>query len=158
MPITIESDLKDILNKLDQRFDRMEQRFERMEQNLIDLKVGQTEIKGEVTTLDQKLTGEIRTLDQRLTGEIKTLDQRLTGEIKTLDQRLTGEIKTLDTKVNGINDKIGELQKTEDKISVDVSASRADISDLKGVKALIIPGFVAILASLLTFLFRNISF
>jgi archaellum component FlaC len=105
MSVTIETDLRDILNKLDQRFDKidqrfdkMEQRFERMEQGLNDLKVGQT-----------------------------------------------------------INTKIDGLQKTVDKLSIDVSASKQDISDLKGVKSLIVPGFVALLASLLTFVFRGVN-
>ncbi len=106
MSLTIETDLRDILNKLDQRFERMEQRFERMEQNLVDLKVGQAKIDG--------------------------------------------EIKTINTKIDGI-------QKTTDKLCIDVADSSKEVSDLKGAKSLIIPGFVAILASFLTFIFRNIS-
>jgi archaellum component FlaC len=106
MSLTIETDLKDILNKLDQR-------LERIELNITDLKLGQSDING--------------------------------------------EIKTINTKLVSLNDKFDGLQKTVDKLSTDVSASNRDISDLKGVKSLIVPGFVAILASLLTFVFRTIN-
>jgi archaellum component FlaC len=91
----------------------MDQRFERMEQNITDLKLGQSD--------------------------------------------MNGELKTINTKLISVNDKIDGLQKTVDKLSIDVSASKQDISDLKGVKSLIVPGFVAILASLLTFAFRGIN-
>ena len=67
------------------------------------------------------------------------------NELKVGQTETNGEIKTINTKIDGI-------QKTVDKLSIDVSASNRDISDLKGVKSLIVPGFVAILASLLTFI------
>jgi hypothetical protein len=50
MSLTIETDLKDIFNKIDQR-------LERMEQGINDLKLGQVEIKGEIKTLDAKVDG-----------------------------------------------------------------------------------------------------
>jgi chromosome segregation ATPase len=86
MSLTIETDLKDIFaqfqkqfEQMDRRFERMDQRFERMEQSLNDLKVGQTEIKGKIDTLDERLTGKINALDERLTGQIKTLDAKVDG-------------------------------------------------------------------------------
>jgi outer membrane murein-binding lipoprotein Lpp len=71
-------------------------------------------------------------------------------DLKVNQTETNGEIKTINTKIDG-------LQRTVDKLAVDVSASKQDISDLKGVKSLIVPGFVAILASLLTFVFRGIN-
>jgi archaellum component FlaC len=57
MSLTIETDIRDILNKLDQRFEKMEQRFDRMEQSINDLKLGQAEIKGEIKNLETKVDG-----------------------------------------------------------------------------------------------------
>lgn len=37
MPMMIETDLKDVLNKLGQRFDRLEQKLDKIESNLTDL-------------------------------------------------------------------------------------------------------------------------
>jgi hypothetical protein len=61
MSLVIETELKDILN-------RMDQRFERMEQGLNELKLGQVEIKGEIKALDEKLGGKINTLDTKVDG------------------------------------------------------------------------------------------
>jgi archaellum component FlaC len=92
----------------------------------------------------------------QLNGKLERIQDDIT-DLKVGQAEINGEIKTINTKIVGVNDKIDGLQKTVDKLAVDVSASKQDISDLKGVKSLIIPGFVAILASLLTFAFRGIN-
>jgi ABC-type phosphate transport system auxiliary subunit len=50
MSLTIETELKDIFTKIDQRLDRMEQ-------GINELKLGQSEIKGEIKILDTKIDG-----------------------------------------------------------------------------------------------------
>jgi chromosome segregation ATPase len=117
MSLTIETDLKDIFAKIDQRLERMEQ--------------GQNELKLSVSELK--------------------------GEVKTLSSDLKGEIKALDIKVVGTNEKIDVLQKTVTNLSTDVSTMKQDISDLKGVKSLIVPAVVAIIVSLLSLLVRGIN-
>jgi peptidoglycan hydrolase CwlO-like protein len=47
---TIETDLKEVFAKLDQRLDRMEI-------SLNELKVSQAEIRGDIKALDEKVTG-----------------------------------------------------------------------------------------------------
>jgi hypothetical protein len=51
MSIQIESDLKEILNKIDQKIDKLDEKFtlklDKLSQDVSDLKVGQAEIKGE---------------------------------------------------------------------------------------------------------------
>jgi archaellum component FlaC len=81
MSLTIETELKDIFTKIDQR-------LERMEQGINDLKLGQSDIK----------------------GDIKALDERLGGQIKALDEKLSGKINTLDTKVDGLSTRIGNQE------------------------------------------------
>jgi archaellum component FlaC len=61
MSLTIETDLKDIFNKIDQR-------LERMEQGINDLKLGQSDLKGEVKNLGTEFKGEIKTLDAKVDG------------------------------------------------------------------------------------------
>jgi archaellum component FlaC len=139
MSLVIETDLKDIFTKIDQR-------LERMEQGINDLKLGQSEIKGEVKSLSTELK-----------GDINTLDEKLSGQIKALDERLSGQITNLNTKVVGTNEKVDLLQKTVTKLDTDVSTIKQDISDLKGVKSLIVPAVVAIIVSLLGLLVRGIN-
>jgi hypothetical protein len=47
MSITIETDLKEILDKLDRKMDRMQE-------DITDLKLGQAKIEGEIKALDNK--------------------------------------------------------------------------------------------------------
>ncbi len=58
--IQIESDLKDILNKLDRKLDHIDNKFEKKLDNLsndvIQLKIGQTEIKGEIKELKAEIS------------------------------------------------------------------------------------------------------
>ena len=89
---TIQTDLAQILNKLDGKIDRIDERLGKLE-------IGQVEIKG-----------EIKATDERLSGQIKTLDERLSGQIKALDERLSGEIKSLDTKTEQLNTRVGNVE------------------------------------------------
>jgi chromosome segregation ATPase len=61
MSLTIETELKDVLAKIDSRLDRMEQ-------GINELKLGQAELKGEVKNLSTELKGEIKTLDTKVDG------------------------------------------------------------------------------------------
>jgi hypothetical protein len=50
MAIPIETDLKDILTKIDNRLDRIEN-------DLTEIKINQAETRGEIKVLDEKITG-----------------------------------------------------------------------------------------------------
>lgn len=58
MTVTIEQDLKEILTKIDQQLDKLQK-------DIVDLKVGQTEIKREIKTLSEKING----LDERVKNQ-----------------------------------------------------------------------------------------
>ena len=66
---TIETDLKEIFAKFDQRLDRMEDSLNR-------LHVSQAEIKGDIKAIDEKLSGQIKTLDEKVTGIGKRLENQ----------------------------------------------------------------------------------
>ena len=65
MSITIETDLKEILDKLDQKMDRqfekvdrqfekIDQKMDRMQSDITDLQLGQARIEGDIKALDNK--------------------------------------------------------------------------------------------------------
>ena len=91
MSLTIETELKDIFTKIDQR-------LERMEQSINELKLGQVEIKGEIKSLDEKLSGKINNLDEKLSGKINTLDVKVEG----LSTRVGNQEFLLRTIVGGL--------------------------------------------------------
>ena len=57
MSLTSETDLKDILNKLDGKMDRMQD-------SINDLKLGQSEIKGDIKSLTTKVDNLEKTVDR----------------------------------------------------------------------------------------------
>ena len=61
MSLTIEVELKDILNGINQKLDVIQK-------DVTDLKLGQVELKGDISTLDEKLSGRINTLDTKVDG------------------------------------------------------------------------------------------
>ena len=101
--IQIESDLKEILTRIDNKLDKLNE-------DVTELKVGQAKIEGDITTIDERLSGQIKSSDERLSGQIKSSDERLSGQIKSLDERLSGQIKSLDTKVEQLDKRCGLLK------------------------------------------------
>jgi ABC-type phosphate transport system auxiliary subunit len=91
MSLTIETELKDVLAKIDQR-------LERIEQGQNELKLDVSELKGEVKNLSTELKGEIKTLSTELKGEIKTLDTKVDG----LSTRVSNQELLLRTIVGGL--------------------------------------------------------
>ncbi len=81
MSLTIETELKDIFTKIDNRLERIEQ--------------GQNELKLSVVELK---------------GEVKNLDEKLSGKITNLDEKLGGKINNLDTKVDGLSTRVGNQE------------------------------------------------
>ena len=133
MPLTIETELKDIFIKIDQR-------LERMEQGQNELKLSVSELKGEVKTLGTELRGEVKTLGTELRGEAKTLSTELRGEVKTLSTELRGEIKNLDEKLGG---KINTLDAKVEGLSTRVSNQEFLLRTIVGGLVLIILGGAA---------------
>jgi archaellum component FlaC len=57
MSIKIESDLKEVLNRIDQKFDRIDQKLDNIQKDVTSLKVEITDLKGEVKVVDTKVDG-----------------------------------------------------------------------------------------------------
>ena len=91
MSLTIETELKDIFTKIDQR-------LERIEQSQNELKLSASELKGEIKNLDEKLSGKINNLDEKLSGKINTLDVKVDG----LSTRVSNQELLLRTIVGGL--------------------------------------------------------
>ena len=98
MSVQIETDLKEILTRFEQRFDKLDQKLDKLGENTTDINLRLTKVE---TKLDAA------------TEDIK--------EIKSTQKNLT-----------------------------------RDVSDLKGVKSLIIPIVVAVTTSILTLVIRTI--
>ena len=54
MSLIIEADLKEILNKLDQRIDRIDQKLEGIQKDVTDIKLNVVKIEGETRAMETK--------------------------------------------------------------------------------------------------------
>ncbi len=54
MTLIIETDIKDILNKLDQRIDRIDQRLEVIQKDVTDIKLNVVKIEGDIRAMETK--------------------------------------------------------------------------------------------------------
>lgn len=84
MATTIETDLKEIFVKFDQRFDRLEQRLDRIDSDLTVLKVSQAEIRGDIANLKTELTltrEDVKDLKGRASAQIWALIVAIIGAI-----------------------------------------------------------------------------
>jgi archaellum component FlaC len=61
MSLIVETDLKEILSRIDQKLDGVQR-------DVTDLKISVTELKGDIRTLDERLSGQINTLDTKVEG------------------------------------------------------------------------------------------
>jgi archaellum component FlaC len=61
MSLIIETDLKDILNKIDQRLDKIDQRFDKVDQRLEGIQKDVTDIRLNVV----KIEGDIKALETK---------------------------------------------------------------------------------------------
>ncbi|MGD1918964.1 MAG: hypothetical protein ACFCAD_08750 [Pleurocapsa sp.] len=76
MSIQIESDLKEILGKFDQKLDKLDSKLDRLTDEVVELKVGQARLEGKIEALDERLSGKIDALD----ATVNRLDKRVTNQ------------------------------------------------------------------------------
>ncbi|OKH24199.1 hypothetical protein NIES593_08575 [Hydrococcus rivularis NIES-593] len=97
MSVAIESDLKEIFTKFEQKLDRLEQKIDGVAKDVSELKVSvartEAELRGNIKVLNESVA---RT-EAQLKGDIKALDEKLSGEIKTLGEKTDGLSKRLDS-------------------------------------------------------------
>jgi len=70
-PTIVETDIKDILSKIDNR-------LECIENDLTDIKINQAR-------MEEKLSGQISLVDEKLSGQISLVDEKVSGLGKRLE-------------------------------------------------------------------------
>lgn len=77
MSVQIETDLKDILGKIDQKLDNLQK-------DVTELKIGQTKLEGKIEANSTKIEG----LDKKFSTKIEGLDEKISTKIDGLDKRI----------------------------------------------------------------------
>ncbi|PZV23474.1 MAG: hypothetical protein DCF12_19005 [Snowella sp.] len=91
-PTIVETDIKDILSKIDNR-------LECIENDLTDLKINQTR-------MEERLSGQISLVDEKLSAQINLVDEKLSAQISLVDEKLSGQISLVDEKVSGLGKRV----------------------------------------------------
>ena len=81
-PTIVETDIKDILSKIDNR-------LECIENDLTDLKINQAR-------MEEKLSAQINLVDEKLSAQINLVDEKLSGQISLVDEKVSGLGKRLE--------------------------------------------------------------
>lgn len=89
MSVTIESDLKDILNKVDQKLDKLDEKID---------KFGQ-EFNSKIDKLDQKLNSKIDRVGQNLNNKIDKLVEDV-NDLKVSTVRLEEKVEGLNKRID----------------------------------------------------------
>jgi chromosome segregation ATPase len=117
MSIQIESDLKEILTRIDTKLNKISE-------DVTELKVGQVRLEGKIEAVDEKLSGQIKSVDEKLSGQIKSVDEKLSGQIKAVDERLSGQIKAVDEKLSG------QIKAVDERLSGQIKAVDTKVDQL----------------------------
>jgi chromosome segregation ATPase len=70
---------------LETRLSAIEGKIETISKDIVDLKVGQAKLNGDIKTLEGTLKGDIKTLEGTLKGEIKALSEKTDSLNKRLE-------------------------------------------------------------------------
>jgi predicted nuclease with TOPRIM domain len=92
MSVQIETDLKDILGKIDQKLDNLQK-------DITELKIGQTRLEGKIEANSTKIEG----LDEKFSTRIEKLDEKFSTRIEKLDEKFS-------TKIDGLDKRLGNQE------------------------------------------------
>ncbi len=93
-------------------------------------------------------------------SDLKEILNKLEQKLDNLQNDVSGlrqqDIPTINVKLENLSTRMSQVEKTVDKVSTNQETIQKDVSDLKGVKSLIVPIVVAVTTSILTLVIRAI--
>jgi peptidoglycan hydrolase CwlO-like protein len=93
MSVTIESDLKEIFAKFEQKLDKLELKIDKVEQKIDNVAKDVNELKVSGAKTEAELRGDIKVLNE----SVARTEAVLKGDIKALDEKVDGLSKRLDS-------------------------------------------------------------
>ena len=164
---TIQTDIAEILNKLDGKFDKLDTKLDKLSEDVdnkfdklsedVDNKFDKLDanidkLSEDVDNKFDKLNAKIDKLSEDVDNKFDKLSEDVDNKLEKIDGRLNklevGQAQ-LTVKVDNIEQTTRELKETQKRLV-------SDVSDLKGAKSLIIPIVVAVTTSILTLVIRAI--
>ena len=146
-PVIIETDLRDVLIRLDNRLDRIDQNQSRIEEKLNDRldRMEQTQ-----SHVEEKLNDRLDRMEQNQSQIVEKLNDRL----GRMDQNQSQIVEKLNNRLDRIEQKLEVLP----RIETEITQLKMDVNDLKGrasaqIWALIGIIFTAVIGTIIKFEF-----
>jgi predicted nucleic acid-binding Zn-ribbon protein len=89
-PIQISTDLKEYLDKFDQKLDRMDVKFDKLREEVTNIRIELVATQGSIKTLESELKGSIKTLEVEVQNVKKKVE-----EIDTVQKTLVKDVSDL---------------------------------------------------------------
>ncbi|HHP7231192.1 MAG TPA: shikimate dehydrogenase [Xenococcaceae cyanobacterium] len=96
----------------------------------------------------------------QIESDLKEILNKLDRKLDNLQTDVSGlrqqDIPQINVKLENLTTRMSQVEKITDKLSTSQETVQQDVSDLKGVKSLIIPILVAVTTSILTLVIKAI--
>ena len=113
MSVTLEVDLKETLDKIDQKLDRFEGQFnQRMDR------------------LEDQFNQRIDKLDEQFNQRIDKLDEQFNQRMDKLDEQFNQRMDKLDQRFDKLEDKTDKIEDKVDHLSVDMATVKTKLEGL----------------------------
>jgi archaellum component FlaC len=89
MSVNIETDLKEILTKIDNRLDNLQK-------DMTDVKVSVAEQKKDIERLEEKIDSTSKRLEEKIDSTSKRLEEKIDSTSKRLEEKIDGLSKRVD--------------------------------------------------------------
>ncbi len=114
MAIQIESDLKDILLKIDNKLDNLQTDMTEVKISIVELKKDNQRLEEKIDNTDKKIDASAKNLEDKIDNIAKSLEDK----IDNTDKKIDTTAKSLEDKIDNTDKKIDATAKNlEDKIN-----------------------------------------
>ena len=124
--------------KIEKRFDQQEKRIDELETTI---KVGFTEVKGEIKRLDER----INSVEQRFSERINSVEQRIDDTRSTLEKQINDTRSTLEREINNTRSTL------ESQITITNARLNTITIGFFGIVGILVTGILTVLGKLVFF-------
>ncbi len=111
MAIQIESDLKDILLKMDNKLDNLQTDMNEVKISIVELKKDNQRLEDKIDNTAKNLEDKIDNIAKSLEDKIDNTDKKIDTTAKSLEDKIDNTDKKIDATAKNLEDKINAIDK-----------------------------------------------
>lgn len=110
MSLSIESDLKEIFGKFEQKLDRVDRKLDNLQQDMNDVRISLAEQKKETQRLEEKIDNTSKRLEEKIDSTSKRLEEKIDSTSKRLDERIDNISERLEEKIDSLGKRLDNAE------------------------------------------------